>query len=43
MDFVEVYDFVVEKVKEFWFKEEDFYCYVNVGFFGGERKRFELF
>jgi len=42
LDPVEAYDLIVEKAREFWFKEEDLHRYVNVGFSGGERKRLEL-
>ena len=42
MDMVEAYDRIVETAKELWFNEEDLMRYVNVGFSGGERKRFEI-
>jgi len=42
IDPLEAYDLVVEKARELGFKEEDLHRYVNVGFSGGERKRFEL-
>jgi len=42
MDRKESYDFVVNHAKEVWFREEDLNRYINVGFSGGERKRFEI-
>ena len=42
IDLAEVYDLIVKKAEELWFKEEDLHRYVNVGFSGGERKRLEL-
>ncbi|WP_297093234.1 Fe-S cluster assembly ATPase SufC [Thermococcus sp.] len=42
MDPVEAYDRIVDTAGELWFSEEDLIRYVNVGFSGGERKRFEL-
>ncbi len=42
MDPARAYDVIIEKARDLWFKEEDIYRYVNVGFSGGERKRLEL-
>ncbi len=42
IDRKESYDFVVARAKEVWFREEDLNRYINVGFSGGERKRFEI-
>ncbi|NJE42257.1 Fe-S cluster assembly ATPase SufC [Thermococcus sp. GR6] len=42
IDLAEAYDIIVEAAKGLWFKEEDLMRYVNVGFSGGERKRFEI-
>jgi len=42
MDGAEAYDFIIRTAKEMWFREEDLYRPINVGFSGGERKRLEL-
>ena len=42
LDALEAYDLIVETAEGLWFKEEDLRRYINVGFSGGERKRFEL-
>ena len=38
----ESYNFVVRHARKVWFSEEDLKRYINVGFSGGERKRFEI-
>lgn len=42
IDLAEAYDIIVETARELWFKEDDLMRYVNAGFSGGERKRFEI-
>lgn len=42
IDLAEAYDMIVETARELWFKEDDLMRYVNAGFSGGERKRFEI-
>ncbi len=42
MDGAEAYDRIVKMARELWFREEDLYRFINVGFSGGERKRLEL-
>ena len=36
------YETIIKKAKEVWFTEEALSRYINVGFSGGERKRFEV-
>ncbi|NPA47477.1 MAG: Fe-S cluster assembly ATPase SufC [Thermococci archaeon] len=42
MDGAEAYDLIIRTAKDMWFREEDLYRPINVGFSGGERKRLEL-
>jgi len=42
MDIGKAREIIIKKAREVWFSEEMLRRYINVGFSGGERKRFEL-
>ena len=42
MDLADAYDRITERLKEVWFREDILKRFINVGFSGGERKRFEI-
>ncbi|AIF68899.1 iron ABC transporter ATP-binding protein [Palaeococcus pacificus DY20341] len=42
VDLAEAYEMIMEKLKDVWFREDMLARYINVGFSGGERKRFEI-
>lgn len=42
MDMADAYDVIMERLKEVWFREDILKRFINVGFSGGERKRFEI-
>lgn len=42
MDMADAYDVIMERLKEVWFRKDILKRFINVGFSGGERKRFEI-